>query len=59
DKDVTRVQDFVARHDGIDAAQAKAGELVREAQTLLDACSPSVYRDALRTFATYVVEREK
>lgn len=59
DKDVARVQDFVLRHDGIAAAQSKAMDLVREAQGLLDICEPSVYRDALRTFASYVVEREK
>lgn len=59
DKDVARVQDFVVRHDGIAAAQSKAMDLVREAQGLLDICDPSVYRDALRTFASYVVEREK
>lgn len=59
DKDVRTVQDFVSMHNGISEAQAKAVDLSNQALSLLDACAPSVYKDALRTFAAYVVERER
>lgn len=59
DKEVALVQGFVARHNGISAAQEKARDLITEAQTLLDTFAPSVYQDSLRTFASYVVERER
>jgi octaprenyl-diphosphate synthase len=59
DKEVRIVQDFVNAHRGIAEAQAKAVDLSNQALSILDTCAPSVYKDALRTFAAYVVERER
>lgn len=56
-KDVGRVVSFVEQHGGIDAAQAKADELSRQAVEMLAPFDTSPYKSALVDFANFVVAR--
>jgi geranylgeranyl pyrophosphate synthase len=50
---------FVERYGGIDAAQQKALELRDQALAHLEPFQESVYKEALRDFANFVVVRPK
>lgn len=56
-KDVGRVVDFALRTGGIDAAQAKANDLQRQAVEALAPLADSDYKTALIDFANFVVTR--
>jgi octaprenyl-diphosphate synthase len=50
--------EFVRNHHGIDYAQLKSEELIAEALSILDQFEESPYKQALKTFARFVIERK-
>jgi octaprenyl-diphosphate synthase len=57
--DVKRVLSFVEGHGGLAYAEAKARELVRQAQASLAPLSPSPSFDSLNTLAEFVIQRDR
>lgn len=57
-KDIISIMEFVRNHHGIDYAQLKSEELIAEALSILDQFEESPYKQALKTFARFVIERK-
>jgi len=57
-KDIIYIMEFVRNHNGIEYAQLKSEELVAEALLILDQFAVSPYKQALKTFAHFVIERK-
>lgn len=57
--DVKRVLSFVEGHGGLAYAEAKARELVRQAQASLAPLPPSPSLDSLNTLAEFVIQRDR
>jgi octaprenyl-diphosphate synthase len=58
-KSVQQVIDFVKSSGGIEYAQEVMGRFVDEALEILDALSPSAYRDSLRQMVEFTISRNK
>lgn len=57
-KDIVSIMEFVRNHNGIEYAQLKSEELVAEALLILGQFADSPYKQALKTFAHFVIERK-
>jgi octaprenyl-diphosphate synthase len=58
-KDVAYIIDFVKSHKGVEAAEIKANEFVKNAITLLESFDNQTAKNALIDFSNFVVKRDK
>jgi octaprenyl-diphosphate synthase len=58
-KDVAYIIDFVKSHKGVEAADIKANEFVKNAITLLESFDNQTAKNALIDFSNFVVKRDK